>query len=103
MKQKSEYPDHVYKPGERMPRPKYSAPVSRAHQEKLFAYSFEDAWKRRSSEHSLYSPRGSRFPSAAGSIRRRSFRPEISSRRASVVQGMLGKNGEYDNDVENGV
>lgn len=102
-KQKSEWPDNVYKPGEPMPKPKYGAPVNRAHQAKLSAFSFDDAWKRRASEQSEYSPRGSRLPSAVGSLRRKSFRPALRSRQASGNEPRLEENPDRDDDVANGV
>ncbi|KAL9127512.1 MAG: hypothetical protein Q9217_003622 [Psora testacea] len=46
-KDKGDYPDNVYKPGEPMPRPKYRGPYNQAHQDKLSAFSFGDAWKKR--------------------------------------------------------
>ena len=98
--QKSEWPDNVYKPGEAMPKPKYGAPVSRAHTAKLSAFSFDDAWKRRASDQSQYSPRGSRLPSAVNSLRRKSFRPGLRSRRASEVK--LEESADRDDDVGNG-
>lgn len=102
-KQKNEYPDNVYKPGEVMPKLKYGATPNRAHQAKLSAFSFDDAWKRRTSVQSQYSPRGSRLPSTAEGHRRRSFMPGLRSRRASVVDGgRLEENMDRDDDVGNG-
>lgn len=101
-KSTDEWPDNVYKPGEPMPKPKYRAPVNRQHQAKLSAFSFADAWNRRSSEQSQYSPRGSRLPSAVNSLRRKSLRPGLRSRRASAADGRLDENVDRDDDVGNG-
>ncbi len=65
---------NVYKPGERMPKPKYPAVYNKAHQEKLLAFSFGDAWKKRNSCQSQYSPMGSRWPSARTSVARSNSR-----------------------------
>ncbi|KAK4916478.1 hypothetical protein LTR66_017016, partial [Elasticomyces elasticus] len=56
------HPSNVYAPGETMPRPKYRAPVKKEHAEKLDAFSFGAAWRRKSYQ-SQYSPMGSRLPS----------------------------------------
>ncbi|KAK5015977.1 hypothetical protein LTR16_005424 [Cryomyces antarcticus] len=58
---------NVYQPGEPMPRPKYRAPVKKEHKEKLEAFSFGNAWRRKS-DNSQYSPMGSRIPSRKNSI-----------------------------------
>lgn len=97
--QKTEWPDNVYKPGEAMPKPKYPAPVNRAHQAKLSAFSFDEAWNRRASDQSQYSPRGSRV----GSLRRRSFRPGLRSRQTSGTEvERLEESADRDDDVGNG-
>lgn len=62
-----------------MPRLKYRAPVKKEHKEKLDAFTFGGAWRRRSQQ-SLYSPMGSRMPSRRGSLARR---PSYSSKRPS--------------------
>lgn len=52
-----------------MPRPKYRAPPKKEHKEKLDAFSFGSAWrKRRKSLASQYSPMGSRLPSRRASL-----------------------------------
>ena len=61
------WPSNVYKPGETMPRPKYRRPPEKAHKEKLDAFSFGDAWRRKSYQ-STYSPMGTRAPSRRNSI-----------------------------------
>lgn len=102
-KQKHEWPDNVYRPGEMMPKPKYGATPNRAHQAKLSAFSFDDAWKRRTSDQSQHSPRGSRLPSTVDGLRRRSFMPGFRSRRASAADGgRLEENVDRDDDVGNG-
>lgn len=100
-KQKVEYPDNIYKPGE-IPESKYKGPYSKAHQQKLHAFSFGTAFQgRRKSDQSLYSPMGSRLPSRVGSfISRRSFGPK--SRQQSRVEDTLMENNEADDEVENG-
>ncbi|GAB7361902.1 hypothetical protein MBLNU230_g1940t1 [Neophaeotheca triangularis] len=81
----SNWPSNVYKPGEPMPRPKYRAPPKKEHKEKLEAFSFADAWRRKSFQ-STYSPMGTRLPS-----RRNSF---MSMGRKSVGnKSMSGKSG----------
>lgn len=86
-----------------MPKPKYPAPVNRAHQAKLSAFSFDEAWTRRASDQTQYSPRGSRLPSLVGSLRRRSFRPGLRSRQASGNEvNRLEENVDRDDDVGNG-
>ncbi|KAL9099933.1 MAG: hypothetical protein Q9163_004635 [Psora crenata] len=91
-KHKREYPDNVYQPGEPMPRPKYRGPYNQAHQDKLSAFSFGDAWKSRKNSTgteksvkagSEYSPMGSRLPSRGP------------SRRASVWSTISGKLGGW--------
>lgn len=68
------WPSNVYKPGEAMPRPKYRAPPSKEHKEKLEAFSFADAWRKRSFQ-STYSPMGTAAPSRRASwISRRSIK-----------------------------
>jgi len=68
-----------YKPGEKIPQPKYRRPVDPAHKERLEAFSFANAW-RRMSVHSQYSPMGSRIPSRRGSVIS-NVRKSIGSRR----------------------
>ena len=79
-KSKKDYPENVYRPGESMPKPKYRGPWNQAHQDKLSAFTFGDAWKRRKSNmtnksaqsaqaNSEYSPMGSRLPSRGASRR----------------------------------
>lgn len=101
-KTKREYADNVYKPGEVMPKPKYQAPFNKAHQDKLSAFSFGDAWKRRKSDHSQYSPHGSRLPSLSGSLRRKSLVPGLRSRRQSHAADAVEENRIGDDDVANG-
>lgn len=56
-----------------MPRPKYRAPVQPEHKEKLEAFSFADAWRKKSFQ-STYSPMGTRAPSRRASLfSRKSF------------------------------
>lgn len=87
---KEKLPDNVYKPGEAMPRPKYRGPYNQAHQDKLTAFSFGDAWSRRKSSMSQktqgsdFSPMGSRLPSR-GPL----------SRRGSGWSGFSGKKGRW--------
>ncbi|KAL1616070.1 hypothetical protein SLS56_011569 [Neofusicoccum ribis] len=56
-----------YQPGEKMPPPKYRRPVAKEHKEKLEAFNFQKAWRRRS-EQSQYSPMGSKYPSRRNSM-----------------------------------
>ncbi|KAF2466292.1 uncharacterized protein BDR25DRAFT_77258 [Lindgomyces ingoldianus] len=58
---------NVYQPGEKMPPLKYRRPVNPEHKEKLEAFSWAKAWRRKS-EQSQYSPMGSRMPSRKNSI-----------------------------------
>lgn len=67
------WPSNVYKPGEPMPRPKYRAPPQKEHKEKLEAFSFADAWRKRSFQ-SNYSPMGTAVSSRRASfLSRKSF------------------------------
>jgi hypothetical protein len=50
-----------------MPRPKYRAIPKKEHKDKLDAFSFPEAWRRRSFQ-SQYSPMGTRAPSRRNSI-----------------------------------
>lgn len=101
-KQKQDNPDNICEPGEVMPRPKYVAPYNKNHQAKLSAFSFGDAWNRRKSDQSQYSPRGSRYPSLVGSFRRKSFVSGSRSRKQSYVDGMVEENTDGDDDIVNG-
>jgi len=99
----SRWPSNVYKPGEPMPRPKYRAPVKKEHKDKLDAFNFGTAWKRRSQQ-SLYSPMGSRVPSRRGSAATRpsqsSKRPSFSGRRSiSAASGITANNTEANRNV----
>lgn len=91
--------DTVYKPGE-MPKPKYRGPYNKAHQDKLSAFSFGDAWARRKSDQSQYSPMGSRLPSRRGSMLS-GWSREARSRQQSYV-GQVVESAEGDDDVTNG-
>ncbi|KAF2206515.1 hypothetical protein CERZMDRAFT_89263 [Cercospora zeae-maydis SCOH1-5] len=73
------WPSNVYKPGEPMPRPKYRAPPKKEHKDKLEAFSFAEAWRRKSFQ-SQYSPMGTRAPS-----RRNSIIKTPASRRSSWI------------------
>lgn len=79
------WPSNVYKPGEPMPRPKYRAPPQKEHKEKLEAFSFADAWRKKSFQ-SNYSPMGTRAPS-----RRTSF---LSTGRKSIGGRSTGRKSE---------
>ncbi|KAM3422666.1 hypothetical protein BST61_g154 [Cercospora zeina] len=73
------WPSNVYRPGEPMPRPKYRAPPKKEHKDKLEAFSFADAWRRKSFQ-SQYSPMGTRAHS-----RRNSVAKAPASRRSSWI------------------
>lgn len=98
---KEKAPDNIYKPGE-MPKPKYKGPYNKDHQEKLSAFSFGEAWKRRKSSitgNSDLSPMGSRIMSRRGSAwSKRSMK--LGSRQNSTFAGV--EEGEGDDDVRNG-
>jgi hypothetical protein len=79
-----------YKPGEKIPQPKYRRPVDPAHKERLEAFSFAKAW-RRMSIHSQYSPMGSRMSSRRGSVIS-NVRKSIGSRRDGSVSEVEGAN-----------
>ena len=100
---KEKLPDNIYKPGEPMPRPKYRGPYNQAHQDKLSAFSFGDAWRRRKSSataNSDMSPMGSRLMSRSGSMWSRKSN-KLGSRQNSAFQGV--EEGEGDDDVANGM
>ena len=98
---KQRTPSNVYKPGEAMPKPKYRGPVNKEHQDKLHAFEFSSAFRRRNSEQSQYSPMGSRLPS-----RRNSLLGFVGfggrSRKQSLVDPMVKESTEGDDDVKNG-
>ena len=99
---KEKLPDNVYKPGEPMPRPKYRGPYNQAHQDKLSAFSFGDAWKRRKSSGTMgsdLSPMGSRIMSRRNSAW--SKKSKLGSRQNSAFAG-VEESGEGDDDVANG-
>ena len=99
---KEKLPDNVYKPGEIMPRPKYRGPYNQAHQDKLSAFSFGNAWKRRKSSAtagSEYSPMGSRLMSRRNSVW--SKKSKLGSRQNSGFAGVEESRGG-DDDVANG-
>jgi hypothetical protein len=85
------WPSNVYKPGEPMPRPKYRAIPKKEHKEKLEAFNFADAWRKKSFQ-STYSPMGTRAPS-----RRTSFlsfgKKSAASRSTSVTSEDIEKSG----------
>ncbi len=100
---KEKLPDNVYKPGEPMPRPKYRGPYNQAHQDKLSAFSFGDAWKRRRSSGTAasdLSPMGSRLMSRRNSAW--SKKSKLGSRQNSAFAG-VEESGEGDDDVANGM
>ena len=100
---KEKLPDNVYKPGEPMPRPKYRGPYNKAHQDKLSAFSFGDAWKRRRSSGTVgsdMSPMGSRMMSRRNSAW--SKKSKLGSRQNSAFAG-VEESGEGDDDVANGM
>lgn len=57
----------VYQPGETMPPPKYRRPPQKEHKDKLEAFSFADAWRKRSFQ-SSHSPGGTRASSRRASF-----------------------------------
>ena len=86
-----------------MPRPKYRGPYNQAHQDKLSAFSFGDAWRRRKSSATAgsdLSPMGSRLISRRGSAWSRKSN-KLGSRQGSEFQGV--EEGEGDDDVANGM
>lgn len=107
------WPSNVYKPGEPMPRPKYRAIPKKEHTEKLEAFSFADAWRKKSFQ-SSYSPHGTRAPSRRNSLfSRKSFSGKSTGgRTASVVSNGTTRSGlnkmetqpeaEGDDDIANG-
>ena len=110
-KDKEQYPDNVYKPGEPMPRPKYRGPYNQAHQDKLSAFSFGEAWRKRKSSIgtersgkgvSEYSPMGSKLPSRGPSRRGSAwsaFSGKAGKRGLSSRQGSYSGYDGYDGDV----
>lgn len=100
---KEKLPDNVYKPGEPMPRPKYRGPYNQAHQDKLSAFNFGAAWKKRRSTHTVgseMSPMGSRSMSRRNSAW--SKKSKLGSRQNSAFAG-VEESGEGDDDVANGM
>lgn len=90
---------NVYRPGEIMPKPKYPLAYNKAHQDKLLAYNFGDAWKKRKSVQSQYiSPLGSRWPSARTSVaisRQQSYSAATPDRAADDGAAKITMNGDH--------
>lgn len=76
----------VYAPGEKMPQPKYRRPVAKEHKAKLEAFSFANAFRRRS-DASAYSPMGSRMPSRKNSAEAQQGRRSRSFAHRMVEEG----------------
>ena len=95
------WPSNVYKPGEPMPRPKYRAAPKKEHTEKLEAFSFADAWRKKSFQ-STYSPMGTRAPSRRASLfsRKSISGKSTSGRTASVVSNGTTRSGPNANRME---
>ena len=102
-KKKQKLPDNVYKPGEAMPRPKYRGPYDKEHQDKLTSFNFANAFTRRKSDYSEYSPMGSKLPSRRGSFLGMGRKSFARSRQASCVDPALMESKEGDDDVTNGM
>ncbi|KAK5166671.1 uncharacterized protein LTR77_008215 [Saxophila tyrrhenica] len=86
------WPSNVYRPDEPMPRPKYRAPPKKEHKEKLEAFNFADAWRKKSFQ-STYSPMGTRAPSrvpSAAPSRRTSFLSFGKTSRSTSVSSEMG-------------
>ncbi|KAL8830273.1 MAG: hypothetical protein Q9191_001526 [Dirinaria sp. TL-2023a] len=97
---KPKTPNNVYKPGEVMPKQKYRGPVNKEHKEKLDAFSWGNAFRRRDSDQSQYSPMGSRLPSRRNSLfGRKSL--VLRSRQPSHVEEPVMESTEADDDVTN--
>lgn len=90
---------NVYRPGEIMPKPKYPLAYNKAHQDKLLAYNFGDAWKKRKSVQSQYiSPMGSRWPSARTSVaisRQQSYSASTTEKAADDGPITITMNGDH--------
>lgn len=90
---------NVYRPGEIMPKPKYPLAYNKAHQDKLLAYNFGDAWKKRKSVQSQYiSPMGSRLPSARTSMaisRPQSYSASTTEQAADDGPTTITMNGDH--------
>ena len=89
---------NVYRPGEVMPKPKYQAVYNKVHQDKLLAYNFGDAWKKRKSVQSQYSPMGSRWPSTRTSMaisRQQSYSAATTERAADAESTTITMNGDH--------
>lgn len=95
-----------YKPHE-IPRSKYRGNGDKAHQERLHAFSFADAFKsRRHSGTSSYSPTGTKAQSRRASyFSKSSLKSEVdgtSLRRKSTNPGPVREDADDDGDVANG-
>lgn len=95
-KDKKNWPENIYKPGEVLPLPKYRGAYNQEHQAKLKAFDWGKA--RRNSEKTIlsdYSPMGSRPSSRASNLRSNALvglgfrRRGIGSRQASSNHGSL--------------
>lgn len=87
----------TYQPGE-IPSSKYRSPYNKPHQDKLKAFSFGDAFSRRKSDQTQYSPMGSRMPSRKNSAIE--GQGSAITRRSNV--GQVVENANADDDVKNG-
>ena len=70
-----------------MPKPKYRAPPKKEHKEKLEAFSFSDAWRKKSFQ-SSYSPMGTRSSSrrtSTFSVNRKSVGSKSEAGRTNSV------------------
>jgi hypothetical protein len=88
-----------YQPGEKMPL-KYKRPVEKAHKEKLEAFQFEGAWRRKSFQ-SVYSPMGSRMPSRKNSVEFLTTRSNMGPRELSHLAGQEMADASDDSDENN--
>ncbi|KAI9730212.1 MAG: hypothetical protein M1834_005976 [Cirrosporium novae-zelandiae] len=76
------------------PHPKYSRRFDQACANKLKEFSLADAWGRRPSTTSLYSPFGSRVPSRRNSLRSVGRKSRERGRRSLVREKMEGDEGD---------
>jgi hypothetical protein len=98
------FDSNVYQPGEKMPPLKYRRPVAPEHKEKLEAFTWSKAWRRKSQQ-SIYSPMGSRMPSRKTSystLGRRSLSIGGRKSRSRHREGGIGVDSGFGGSVYDG-
>lgn len=102
LKQSKATESNVYGPDEPIPKSKYRGPVDSKHKETLEAFSFSNAFRRKSTQ-SLYSPFGSRMPSRNNSLGNDNSRAPYASKRRKSQFGQLTEDPDDAGAASNGM